>query len=54
VHFAISSYDVWSAKAFIVKGAGAEDGLWQKVVLAIRNNIFIVVTVHGGELSCII
>ncbi len=32
------------AETVAMKGAGAEGGLWQKVVLAIRNNIFIVVT----------
>lgn len=32
------------AKAVAMKGAGAEDDLWQKIGLAVRNNIFTVVT----------
>jgi len=28
-----------------VKGAGAEDDLWQKIGLAVWNNIFTVVTI---------
>ena len=38
----------------MVKGAGAEVDLWWKVGLAIGNNIRIVVTHWGGELSYII
>lgn len=33
------------AKAVTTKGAGAEDDLWQKIDLAVRNNIFTVVTI---------
>ncbi len=35
-----------SAKAVTVKGAGAEDDSWQRVVLATGNNICVVVAIR--------
>ena len=45
VHFVNSNRSLRLAKAVAVKGAGAEDDLRQKIDLAVRNNIFTVVTI---------